>query len=473
MKPKSLFTRLLLSHAVIILVTMVVLGGMFNYLLQHYLANRLQQQFEKNANTLATNPLIRESIALSAYDILDNVAKQVSQSVEADVIIIDSSGKVLASTANGVVGNALNRDEVKNVLADHTYSRWGGTLLGAPSLTVGNPIKLNNKVIGAVFLDTSIKGFQANMFRFRLFILYAALLALVLAVILAYFLAKSISRPILQMNKAAKALVQGGKTEQVSYQGDDELGTLVNVFNRSIREIQTTLVQQQKLEDQRREFVANVSHEFRAPVTSLQGFLELMQDGVIPEEEQPKYFSLMLKDIGRLNRLVSDLLDLARFQAGQAKIKPVALDPDLLISEVVTKLTPRASEKNISLLTEFPRALSPVLADGDRLEQILLNLVDNALRFTPVDGWIKICIDQGEKETRFSVVDSGIGIPPQDLPYVFERFYKVDKARTPEKGGTGLGLAIVKELVLAHGGKINVESKPGAGTVFSFTLPKA
>ncbi len=473
MKPKSLFTRLLLSHAVIILVTMLVLGGMFNYLLQHYLANRLQQQFEKNAQTLANNPLIRESIALAADDILDNVAKQVSQSIEADVIIIDSSGTVLASSEKGVVGEALNREEVKNVLAGQTYSRWGGTLLGTPSLTVGNPIKLNNTVIGAVFLDTSIKGFQANLFSFRLYILYAALMALVLAVILAYFLAKSISRPILQMNKVAKALARGGKTEMVSYQGDDELGALVNVFNRSITEIQNTLVEQHKLEEQRREFVANVSHEFRAPVTSLQGFLELMQDGVIPDEEKSKYFTLMLKDIGRLNRLVSDLLDLARFQAGQAKIKPVALEPGLLASEVVAKLTPRATEKNIRLLTEFSQALSPVLADGDRLEQILVNLIDNALRFTPVDGWIKISIHQGEEETCFSVADSGIGIPPQDLPYVFERFYKVDKARTPDKGGTGLGLAIVRELVLAHGGTIDVESKSGQGTVFSFTLPNA
>lgn len=474
MKPKSLFTRLLLSHTVIIMVTLIVLGGMFNYLLQHYLTKSRQNLFERVSKTAANNRLIKAAIAQNDPWTLSVLVKQVSQSTEADVIVVDTNGNVLSSTASGLADNILDSQEVKYVLTGQMYSHWGGTFLGVPSLTVGYPVEAkNHQIIGAIFLNTSIKGFQASLFNFRLSIFYAALLALVLSAILAYILAKGISRPILEMNTAAKSLASGADTTEVSYSGKDELGSLVSVFNHALRETKNTMLQQQRLEAQRREFVANVSHEFRAPVTSLQGFLELMQDGVIPETDRPRYYALMLKDTARLARLVNDLLDLARFQAGQGQLNASPLEPELIVDEVIAKLIPRAVEHNIKLVKSgFPNR-TLILADGDRLEQILINLLDNAIRFTPDGGKVEVEIVSEAEQTIFNVRDSGSGIPEEDLPHVFERFYKADKARTPEKGGTGLGLAIVKELVEAHGGNISVESRPREGSVFRFTIPNA
>ncbi|MDA8441105.1 MAG: ATP-binding protein [Peptococcaceae bacterium] len=473
MKPKSLFTRLLLSNALIILLTLLILGGVFNYLLQHYLSKSREAQFTKVAKTMSNTILLKQSMQNEDTWTLDSIIKQVSQSAATDVVIINAKGQVLASTNSRIADQTLTNTEVISVLSGTPYDKWGGSFLGVPSLTVGYPVKDKGQIIGAIFLDAPLKGFQASLFTFRLLILYAALFSLLMSAIVAYILAKSISRPILEMNKSAKALARGKDLNLVNYHGNDEIASLVAMFNRSVREVQNTRAQQHKLEEQRREFVANVSHEFRAPVTSLQGFLELMQDGIIPEAERPKYFALMLNDTARLNRLVNDLLDMARLQAEQVKLKPEALNPIKLAETLLLKLSPQATEHGVSLVKDFPTSVTFVVADKDRLEQILLNLLDNALRYTPAGGNIVLKIQPDHTSTCFEIQDSGPGIPAADLPHVFERFYKVDKARTPDKGGTGLGLAIVKDLVEAHGGQIEVVSEPGQGAKFTFCIPNA
>ncbi|HWJ02424.1 MAG TPA: ATP-binding protein [Verrucomicrobiae bacterium] len=474
MKPRGLFRKLLISHSIVILVAVLVLGGMFSYFLQSYLATNREQNLQRVVKTVATNKLVEQSMESSDLDVLNSLVKQVSasQATQADVIIIDASGRILASTS-GEISESLNKVEVREVLQGDPLSHWGSSFLGTPSLTVGHPVKVKNQVIGAVFLDTPVKGIQAALVSVRLYIIYGALLAFAVAAVLNYFLAKSISRPILEINKATQALARGEKIKAVNYDSNDELGNLVRVFNRSITEIQNTIAQQQKLEELRREFVANVSHEFKAPVASLQGFLELMQDGVIPEQDKTKYYTIMLKDTARLNRLVNDLLDLARLQAGQVKLNPIPLDPASLVEEVLLKTSPLARDKQIKITPTYALPLPLVLADGDRLEQIFLNLLDNALRFTPAGGAIDVRIEPQGPITSFVIADSGTGIPQAELPFVFDRFYKVDKARTPDQGGTGLGLAIVRELVEAHGGEITVASRPGLGTTFTFTLPNA
>lgn len=235
------------------------------------------------------------------------------------------------------------------------------------------------------------------------------------------------------------------------------------------------MTRERRLEEMRREFVANVSHELRTPLTYLQGYAEAILDGLAtsPEEEE-KYIRIILDETLRLRRLVNDLLDLARIEAGQLMLEKETVKMLLLIQEVRQKLLPLATEKEVQLVVSGQENLPPVWGNPDRLQQILINLINNALRYTPAGGSIVVDTElQNDNWLTVRVRDTGSGIAAADLPYVFERFYKKEKARTRSSAGTGIGLAIVKGLVEAHGGEITVNSKLGQGTVFTFTLPLA
>ncbi|NLG85632.1 MAG: cell wall metabolism sensor histidine kinase WalK [Firmicutes bacterium] len=233
------------------------------------------------------------------------------------------------------------------------------------------------------------------------------------------------------------------------------------------------MTRERRLEDMRREFVANVSHELRTPLTYLQGYTEAILDGLsASREEEEKYLRIILDETLRLRRLVNDLLDLARIEAGQLVLEKECVAINQVIKEVQQKLSPLATDKGVQLMVSGPEDVPLVWGNPDRLQQILINLINNALRYTSPGGSITIDVQvRNNDQIMVSVRDTGSGIAPADLPYVFERFYKTEKARTRSSAGTGIGLAIVKGLVEAHGGEISVSSELGQGTTFTFTLP--
>jgi two-component system phosphate regulon sensor histidine kinase PhoR len=230
-----------------------------------------------------------------------------------------------------------------------------------------------------------------------------------------------------------------------------------------------------RLEQVRTEFVANVSHELRTPLTAIQGYLETLQAGALDDREHARRFlEIVGRHTERLVRLLNDLTDLSNIELGRVtlRLEPVQLGE--VVDSVLTIIRPRAEGGQVALATELAPDLPPVLADHDRLAQILINLVDNAVKFTPAGGQVTVAAHrQAGERVEITVRDTGIGIPPADLPRITERFYRVDKARSRELGGTGLGLAIVKHLVLAHGGELGIESEVGRGTTVRFTLPVA
>jgi two-component system sensor histidine kinase ResE len=233
------------------------------------------------------------------------------------------------------------------------------------------------------------------------------------------------------------------------------------------------LTKERRLEAMRREFVANVSHELRTPLTYLQGYAEAMLDGLAAsKEEEDKYLGIILDETLRLRRLVNDLLDLALIEAGELELEKEPVAAMELIRQVRTKLLPLAAEKEVEIVVA-ERELPPVWGHRDRLQQIFINLLTNALRYTPPGGTISIETFRAAAGLGINISDTGAGIAPADLPYIFERFYKQEKARTRSEAGTGIGLAIVKGLVEAHGGQIQVRSQLGQGTTFTLTLPLA
>lgn len=229
-----------------------------------------------------------------------------------------------------------------------------------------------------------------------------------------------------------------------------------------------------RLERLRRDFVANVSHELKTPITSLKGFIETLLSGALNNREQSeKFLRMMEEDTQRLIRLVNDLLELSRIESGETQLNKEACDLSEEAGKVMAKLRPLADEQGVILASQISVDFPKVIADRDKLAQLFLNLTDNAIKFSKTGGKVLFFARQNGREILISVSDTGQGIPEQSIPRVFERFYRVDTGRSREQGGTGLGLAIVKHLVEAHGGTVSCESELGKGSTFSFTLPAA
>ncbi len=245
--------------------------------------------------------------------------------------------------------------------------------------------------------------------------------------------------------------------------GDQPPGVLLTLHDLSrMRQVETT----------RREFVSNVSHELRTPIASLKAMVETLESGALDEPQVAKDFVRRIHgEIDRLSAMVAELLDLSRLESGQLRLQPVPLDLGPVVDEVTAQLQARAKAKGINVEVALPEGLPRVMGEEDKLRQVLANLLDNALKFTSKGGTVKVLAGERGRSVEVSVSDTGIGIPEEHLPHIFERFYKVDRSR--RDGGTGLGLSIVKHIVQAHGGEVWVESREGEGSTFTFTVPRA
>jgi len=232
------------------------------------------------------------------------------------------------------------------------------------------------------------------------------------------------------------------------------------------------MTEERRLDKLRKDFIANVSHELRTPISLLQGYSEAIIDDIAAtDEEKKEIVKIIYEESLRMKRLVNELLDLARMEAGHTNLQKREVEIPAFIKRVTNKFQGLAKDQEVRLLFDWDKPSFAANIDPDRIEQVLTNLIDNALRHTPKGGFVKVDMEKKQKGVVIYVIDSGSGIPEEDLPFVFERFYKADKARTRGRSGTGLGLAIAKNIVEAHGGSIRVQSKLGEGTTFSFYLP--
>jgi signal transduction histidine kinase len=296
----------------------------------------------------------------------------------------------------------------------------------------------------------------------------AALASFGIAIVLSFFVSRRVVSPVREMMIASRRIADGHYDERVAVPGSasqDELAQLALSFNQMAGQLEQT-------EAMRLELIGNVAHELRTPLSSIKGYMEGLIDGVLPPEAAT--FQRVYREADRLQRLVTDLQELSRVEAGAFELNLQATPVLTLVEAVTARLGRQFEEKGVVLETDVPDGLPPVRADEDRIGQVLLNLVGNALQYTPAGG--RVCLrarHQGDV-VHLAVEDTGIGIPTKHLPHVFERFYRVDKSRSRAGGGSGIGLTIAKHLVEAHGGHIQAASDgPGQGSSFSFTLPIA
>ena len=373
--------------------------------------------------------------------------------MEQRLILADEKGIVIGDTQAELLGKQLSASELIYGAAIFVKNNLVGTLVVAPN-------DLHNS-------NTPASEFLASVNQA---IISSAIIAGLIALILGSILFLQIIKPIRQLKKAATAIASGDLNQRVVIRSRDELGELGLTFNQMAESLANA-------ETQRRHLVADVAHELRTPLAAIQGTLEGMQDGILPLDEEQ--VAALHSETMLLNRLVDDLKLLSLAEAGQLKLERQETEPGILFQQIVERVKPQADQKNIRLELDLQGDLPVVWMDSDRITQVLNNLIGNALRYTPESGIIKV---QGSflpstNSLEVSVSDTGQGINPKDLPYVFDRFYRADKSRNRSSGGSGLGLAIVKQLVEAHGGNVRAESpiyqdqkQQGYGTKISFSL---
>ncbi len=335
------------------------------------------------------------------------------------------------------------------------------------SYVYGIPLFDENKIkIGYAFACSSDTDMDALLESLINTSIMSSLWIMLAALIAVYFISDRIISPLKIMSTAAKSFAAGNFDIRVPVSGHDEVAELASAFNNMANSLSN-------LEEMRSSFLANVSHDLRTPMTTISGFIDSILDGAIPPEKHRHYLSIVSEEVKRLSRLVNSLLDITRIQAGERKFNMINFDICELACQIIISMEGRLEKKSLNVEFEPVKDSITVNADRDAIYQILYNLCDNAVKFSREEGLYKITIGIQGKKAVISVFNEGEGIPAEDLPYVFDRFYKSDKSRGLDKTGTGLGLYIVKTIIDAHGENIKVSSEQGKFCKFEFTLDLA
>ncbi len=336
--------------------------------------------------------------------------------------------------------------------------------LAPESVAAAVPVRLDQERIGSLVLAEDVASSLKDAFiqQVNEGLFWVAAITSALALLMAAFISRQLVVPLRQLIVAARGIAGGRLEERVPVASGDEVGQMAGAFNQMAENLQRS-------EQQRRETLGDIAHELRNPLTAMQANLESMLDGVQPLT--PEQVGYVYNQTIVLNRLVDDLRLLSLAQANQLHLNVASTDLSNLVNSVVESFEPLAEEQGTQLSAKVPDALPPILVDSHRISQVLANLLSNALRYQKGGGKVEVSVASVNDGVELAVQDSGPGIPEQDLPHLFERFYRVDQSRSRESGGSGLGLAIAKELVEAHGGRIWAESQLGKGSRFALHLP--
>jgi len=328
------------------------------------------------------------------------------------------------------------------------------------------PPLLEQNVLGTLYLGPSedFISMQSLARSLNSFLLWGVLLAIAVALIITFLLSRRILSPVKALTLTARRLGQGDFAQRIHSREKGELGELARTFNT----MAGNLERNEKL---RRNMIADVAHELRTPLSNIRGYLEAVHDGLVKPDTATT--DSLYEEVTLLSRLLDDLQELSLAEAGELKLNCRKEDISPLIDQAISSLRNSAADKGISISTEVPDKLPPVHIDPHRIKQVLRNLMENAVAHTVKGGTITVTAQPRGSWLEVSVTDTGEGIPAEDLPNVFERFYRVDKSRTRTTGGSGLGLTVTKYLVEAHGGIIEARSELGKGSRFTFTLPVA
>lgn len=470
----KLFKKYFLTTAVIILFSLSAMMMILSFVLNNYLAENKQITLNKACGEVSEyiSAIYSEETKLDG-NLVINVIRSVSGVAGSDIFLTDSGGKVILCSCEEWYEEkkCLHTSAVINetAMVDTTDSeRIKLSTLGIyknPHYYSCKPIvSSNGERYAAVFATASVSVVKELLSAVTQLYIFSAVIPIIIMFFAIYAMTYRLTKPLRLMSEASRAMAKGDFSKRIPVMSDDEIGELSASFNMMTNSLA-------QLEGMRKSFVANVSHELKTPMTTIGGFIDGILDGTIEADKQEYYLNIVSDEVKRLSRLVQSMLSMARLESGEFVLKPELFDLRELILTIVISQEQRIEQQglNITGLDEMP-AVS-INADKDLLHQAIYNLVDNAVKFTKAGGRIDFDLKNENKKTVLTVTNTGSGIPQKDLPFIFERFYKVDKSRSASKNSTGLGLYIVKTIVTAHGGTVAAASKEGEYTAFKIVLP--
>ena len=480
---KSIFSKYITAVSIIVVLSFLILATVLTAVIGDYGKSDRQEEVEHISSLTAEivthgypdgSGLPLGEFLASRPSIEGAIEAICHEDAKTSVFVMDGEKNILLSSHNF-------HEKAEAVIADTAYWNRVATFLSAgkayretesvTSLGGGTHIVYitpftdsTGAFLGCVYAATSIESVEQITKATTQTVVMACLWVMLAVLVAVYFITERHIDPIRRMSRAAKGYAKGDFSERVESVGGDEIAELAAALNYMAGELDS-------LEQKRNRFISDVSHELRSPMTSMLGFVEAVVDGTLPPEKQRYYLSLVAEEIKRLSRLVADLLDVSRLEMGERKMNFAKYDLADNAATVLISLEQRINDKALDVSFESEEERLFVCADADAMYRVLYNLIENAVKFSKQGGKLSVTLSIEEGRVRCEIYNEGIGISKEDLPNIFDRFYKSDKSRGEDKKGVGLGLYFVKTIVSAHGGEIRAESREGIDTRFIMELP--
>lgn len=466
---KSVFARLFLNNIIIVFVSLATfLSAMILFILD-YVDDRQFETDMKAAQNIENMTIVMqiENPNYANYRIYNNLLMQYSDFTESDITVINSLGEVYATTARI---RKTPKDYNKRILSGETIrqkSNFDG-IYDKKIYVVGKPIVYRNSVVGGIYFNTRIPNFQNKLGEYSFMFMMAGIMAIIIGCVISYIQSRRITKPIKEINKIVLDIASGDFSRRIE-SDSDEIGQLASSFNYMADSLE-------RLEKTRRSFVSDISHELRTPMTSISGFIGGILDGTIPKEKQDEYLKIAYDESVRLTKLANDMLEMTKMQSSEYKLDVTEFDINELIRICIIQLGQKIDDKNLEIDAQFENEKMLVVADKDAIKRVIINILDNAVKFSYNNTKIIVQSKNINRHAYVSVGNFGAGIDKNEIDSVFERFYKTDKSRSEDKKGVGLGMSFAKNIINLHKQKIWVESmdaKEGTDakyTQFTFTL---
>ena len=480
---RSIFSKYITAMSLIVVGSFLILTTVLTSVIGEYAKSERREEVEGAANQAAQILIYGypEGEGLSLYDFVTGnsglsmfIEYLATMDQSSQIFVTDNQSRVLISTpkmeqkAEQILSHAEHWAEIQSVVSAGTpyyameeLAEFDGDRCIVCVVPIVSP---QDGYLGSVYAAASIEVADQITSATTKTVVMACLWIMLAVLVAVYFITERHVDPIRRMSTAARKYAHGDFSERVEPVGGDEIAELSRAINYMAEQLDS-------LEQKRNRFISDVSHELRSPMTSMLGFVEAVADGSCPPEKQQYYLSLVSEEIKRLSRLVAELLDVSRLEMGERKMNFGKYDICDNAATVLISLEQRINEKRLNVSFEAEQDRLFVSADADAMYRVLYNLVENAVKFSREEGELRLRITKGKQHARFEIYNQGIGISEEDLPHVFDRFYKSDKSRGKDKKGVGLGLYFVRTIVMAHGGEITVESREGEDCLFVMQLP--
>ena len=470
MKRKGLVYKLIITFSGILALILITLALVLSLWFKNYFFRQKIQELDRQSKVISDSVLsYLNGKENSKQNELKDCISFVGNSMDVDILITDNIGYVYEVSSDKFIENKYtnigvsqkNMDKLKSGLA---IEHGGREIMKTSPHTYLKPIFQDSYFRGIIVMITSEQSIRSGLKHVYEIVWLSAIVAVIVAAIIIYYFAKKIIiNPLNEINIAARRLARGDVGKRVNITSNDEIGELANSFNVMAESIEES-------DKNRRDFISNVSHELRSPITSIKGFVAGILDGVIPKDKENYYLNIVYDEIRRLSRLVIDLLDISAMEEGKFKLNMVEFDINILIKQCIAKFDGKIKNKGVNVEVTFGREHEFVYADRDRLIQVLTNIIDNAMKYSNDNGNIKITTNDKGSKVYVSVFNNGPLLKDEELARIWDRFYKSDKART-NKDSTGLGLPIVRLILAQHGEDIWVNNEQD-GVRFTFTISK-